>query len=216
MGHFNKYLVTMRENKLYSQGALAKALNVHRNTQANYEDDRDPPLDYLLNFCKELDISFVQILSKRIESSSITDGAKRKALEELSYQGSKFKSSDSQNNKNTSDNTLEKLLSNQSSNFQSYEVSNDLFKPMPKGSIVLCDTLDKEITSNCLYGFSNPLTNEFTIARVELTGSSLVMCFDNPAQENRVFMLEGGEMERNIILQTLGLVGKAKFSLGKL
>ena len=80
---FCQYLKSLRERSGMNITMLAKNLKVHRNTQVNYETDREPSVDYLLALSVELNIPFNQLIAQQIKLSDNPQPSKDKALSEV-------------------------------------------------------------------------------------------------------------------------------------
>ena len=80
---FNQQLKQLRAQRGQSVASIAKALNIHRNTQQNYELNRDPSIDYLLAFSELVDTPFWQLIRERVEQSSCNQRIIDRAISEL-------------------------------------------------------------------------------------------------------------------------------------
>lgn len=84
---FNTHIRKLRERSEMSASAMAAALGIHRNTQLNYELNRDPRIEYLLKFSDMLGISFWQLIRLRVMYSDIDQALIDKALNTLTEFG---------------------------------------------------------------------------------------------------------------------------------
>jgi transcriptional regulator with XRE-family HTH domain len=200
MATFNKYLKALREQAFLDIGTVAERTGVHRNTQSKYEDSRDPPFDYLVEFAALVDVPLDEILIKRLEDSKASEDAIDKAVKALEP-GKKGYYEVKQVNEIAAD----------------YEVTNHILqvelnevshRMIPPGATVFVDTSAKSIDANSVYGFLNPMNGGYFAAKLVLTNTKLKLVFDNPERKDLAFDLEGGATESGYILKTLGLLGK--------
>jgi transcriptional regulator with XRE-family HTH domain len=55
---FNELIRDLREQAGYSIAAIAERLDIHRNSQANYESNRVPSIEYLVEFSAAVSYPF--------------------------------------------------------------------------------------------------------------------------------------------------------------
>ena len=94
MAVFNQFLKTLRERKCLDIGKVAESTGVHRNTQTKYEDSRDPPFDYLVDFAELVDVPFIEVIEKRLADSKAKKSAVKSALSSLKLNCSVKESTD--------------------------------------------------------------------------------------------------------------------------
>ena len=80
---FNAYLKRLRIEAKISTAALAQMLNIHRNSQLNYEKSRDPNIDYLLAFSSKVKVSFWKLICQRVALSKAPKEMIEQALYEI-------------------------------------------------------------------------------------------------------------------------------------
>lgn len=80
---FNQLLKDVRDKAGYSIAAMARETGVHRNTQVNYETDRDPNIDYLVAFSDLTNISFWQLIAQRVRLGKSEEKQIKRALDEV-------------------------------------------------------------------------------------------------------------------------------------
>lgn len=80
---FNTYIRKLREKSKMTAAALADALGIHRNTQLNYELNRDPKIEYLLKLSDKLKVPFNQLIRMRVMHSDCEQPLIDKALNSL-------------------------------------------------------------------------------------------------------------------------------------
>ncbi|TMO98686.1 XRE family transcriptional regulator [Pseudoalteromonas sp. S3260] len=194
MAAFNQYLKALRERKFLDIGTVAERTGVHRNTQSKYEDSRDPPLDYLVEFAALVDVPFIDILLKRLDDSKASQRAVNLAISSLEPEKSGVYE-------------VKEIYktSNELMHVKLNEVSHKL---IPTGATVFINTSSKAIDANSMYAFLNPMNGEHFAAKLVLTATKLKLVFDNTERKDLVFSVEGGETESRYILKTLGLLGK--------
>ena len=194
MPAFNEYLKTLRERKFLDIGTVAERTGVHRNTQSKYEDSRDPPFDYLVEFSALVDEPFINVLLKRLDDSKASPNAIVRALDSLKP------TPVAHNQSQLSDeNHTDKLQ---------VQLSEESHTLIPAGALVSIDTSNKTIDADSIYGFLNPMNGGYFAAKLKLTNSKLHLLFDHPTRKDLSFAIEGGETESHYILKTLGLLGK--------
>lgn len=81
--NFNRLIKDVREKAGYSIAAMARETGVHRNTQVNYETDRDPSIDYLVSFSDLTNVSFWQLVAQRVRLGSPDEKQVNRALTEV-------------------------------------------------------------------------------------------------------------------------------------
>lgn len=81
--NFNEVLKDIRSKAGYSIASIARAIDVHRNTQVNYETDRDPGIDYLVAFCHFTGVSFWQLIAQRVRLGAANPEHLAKVLNEV-------------------------------------------------------------------------------------------------------------------------------------
>ncbi|KZY51853.1 transcriptional regulator [Pseudoalteromonas shioyasakiensis] len=194
MSAFNQYLKSLRERKLLDIGTVAKQIGVHRNTQANYEDRRDPPFDYLVDFANLVDVSLIDILMKRLQCSNANDAAILKAKDSLEALRSQcIEDSSAQYNVG---------------NLSVIKLDEESHSQIPLNASVYIDINDREIITGNLYAFLNPMSGKHFAARLIRTDTQLKLVFDNAERKDLEFNLDGGTVELTYILKTLGLLGR--------
>lgn len=200
MATFNKYLKALRERTFLDIGTVAERTGVHRNTQSKYEDSRDPPFDYLVEFAALVDVPLDEILIKRLEDSKASEDAINKAVKALEPGKKGYYEVKSVNESNVSYEA--------SSYIMQFELSEISHKMIPPGATVFVDTSAKSVDANSMYGFLNPMNGSYFAAKLVLTNTKLKLVFDNPERKDLVFGVDGGATESGYILKTLGLLGK--------
>lgn len=80
---FCAYLKELREGANISASGLALRLKIHRNSQLNYEKNRDTNIEYLLAFSDALKISFWHLIRQRIKLSRSPKHMVAQALDDL-------------------------------------------------------------------------------------------------------------------------------------
>lgn len=200
MATFNKYLKALRERTFLDIGTVAERTGVHRNTQSKYEDSRDPPFDYLVEFAALVDVPLDEILIKRLEDSKASEDAINKAVKALKPGKKGY---DGVNSANETD-----VSYKASSYIMQFELSEISHKMIPPGATVFVDTSAKSVDANSMYGFLNPMNGSYFAAKLVLTNTKLKLVFDNPERKDLVFGVDGGATESGYILKTLGLLGK--------
>lgn len=194
MPAFNEYLKTLRERKFLDIGTVAERTGVHRNTQSKYEDSRDPPFDYLVEFAAVVDEPFINVLLKRLEDSKASDSATERALDSLKSEPVSI--------------VAEHQRQNNEDELLRVELSEESHSSLPPGAIVSINPDDKSIDADSIYGFLNPMNGSYFAAKLKLTHSKLHLVFDRPTRKDMSFSIDGGETESHYILKTLGLLGK--------
>ncbi|MFT4930039.1 MAG: transcriptional regulator with XRE-family HTH domain [Phenylobacterium sp.] len=81
--NFNHLIKGVREKAGFSIAAMARSTGVHRNTQVNYETDRDPSIDYLVAFSNLTKVSFWQLLAFRVRLGSCETDQTDRVLNEV-------------------------------------------------------------------------------------------------------------------------------------
>ncbi|WP_304635504.1 helix-turn-helix domain-containing protein [Pseudoalteromonas sp.] len=189
MGAFNQYLKTLRERKFLDIGKVAECTGVHRNTQSKYEDSRDPPFDYLVEFAALVDVPFHEIILKRLSDSKASDNAIQIALESL-----------------TADTQVKEI--NAQPGAVNVEISELSHTKVPVGSIACVNIEDKNVDATSLYCFKNPMTSEYFVSKIHVGSKKLKLMFESPEKKDLEFAIDSTESELKLILKTLGLVGK--------
>ncbi|YP_010660082.1 helix-turn-helix transcriptional regulator [Pseudoalteromonas phage HS6] len=194
MAAFNQYLKALRERKFLDVGSVALHTGVHRNTQSKYEDSRDPPFDYLVEFSELVGVPLVEILLKRLDDSKASECAVNSAKSCLNH--------DKQ--------SIQEVQQNYApaNKLKSVELVEESHKLIPPGSTAFVNTAEKVIDAGNMYAFLNPMTGEHFAAKLSLTSTKLKLVFDNSKRKDLVFAVEGGETESHYILKTLGLLGR--------
>ncbi|NNG45009.1 helix-turn-helix transcriptional regulator [Pseudoalteromonas sp. NEC-BIFX-2020_002] len=200
MTAFNQYLKALRERKFLDIGTVAERTGVHRNTQSKYEDSRDPPFDYLVEFAALVDVPLDEMLIKRLEDSKASEYAINKAVKALEPGKKGYYEVKSVNEVTPGYGITDDLIR--------VELSEISHKLIPPGATVFVDTSAKYVDANNMYGFLNPMNGSYFAARLVLTNTSLKLVFDNSERKDLIFSVEGGETESRYILKTLGLLGK--------
>lgn len=194
MTAFNQYLKTLREEKLLDIGTVAKRIGVHRNTQANYEDRRDPPFDYLVDFANMVGVPLIEILIKRLEFSSASENSVAKAKDSL---------------KSTANKGVETAQAHYNSNeIKIVKLNEDSHSHILINASVYIDCRSRDIETGNMYAFLNPMSGNYFAARLIVTDDKLKLVFDNPNRKDLEFSIDGGKIELTYILKTLGLLGR--------
>lgn len=197
MAAFNDYLKSLREQKALDIGTVAKRIGVHRHTQSNYEDHRDPPIDYLVDFAELVGVPFAEILKQRLDNSKATEQAAKKAISSLNAVDSTYNT--------VSDNSLKYKTSSELLQVKLGELSHTA---IPMDATVYIDTCNKNVAPGAMYGFLNPMTGCYFAAKLALTDTQLRLVFDNAKRKDAVFDIEDGSNELHYVLKTLGLLGR--------
>lgn len=197
MAAFNDYLKSLREQKALDIGTVAKRIGVHRHTQSNYEDHRDPPIDYLVDFAELVGVPFAEILKQRLDNSKATEQAAKKAISSLNAVDSTYNT--------VSDNSLKYKTSSELLQVKLGELSHTA---IPMDATVYIDTCNKNVAPGAMYGFLNPMTGCYFAAKLALTDTQLRLVFDNVKRKDAVFDIEDGSNELHYVLKTLGLLGR--------
>ena len=80
---FSQLLKTVRRNAGFSAKDIAAMTNVHPNSQGHYENkERDPSVDYLIQYACGVDIPFWQLMMRRVELAGIDERFKERVLSE--------------------------------------------------------------------------------------------------------------------------------------
>lgn len=194
MTAFNQYLKAMREQRCLDIGAVAKHIGVHRHTQSNYEDRRDPPIDYLIDFAELVDVPFVELLKKRLNESNARESAINKALASLN--SAPKQTTEVIQTTNELDDSIKKITLDDVSHEQ-----------VPKGALLHVDTKKTDINNGCFYCFKNRVTNSYFVAQVFIDDSSLWLDFGRQSDEIVKYGAEG-KTDKKLILNVLGFIGK--------
>ncbi len=194
MPAFNQYLKALRERKFLDIGTVALRTGVHRNTQSKYEDSRDPPFDYLVEFAELVEVPLVEILLKRLEDSKASELAVASAKACLS---TNKQSVQEVQQASTTTNTL-----------MSMELGEESHGLIPHGAVAFVNTADKTIKAGNMYAFLNPMTGMHFAAKLSLTTTKLKLVFENPERKDLEFAMEAGETESHYILKALGFLGR--------
>lgn len=200
MATFNKYLKALRERVFLDIGTVAERTGVHRNTQSKYEDSRDPPFDYLVEFAALVDVPLDEMLIKRLEDSKASEDAINKALKALKPGDRGYYEIKSVNEPNMTYNAVSELMQ--------VKITEASHKLIPLGATIFVNTNSKSIDANSMYAFLNPMNGEHFAAKLVLTATKLKLVFDSIERKDLVFNVEGGETESGYVLKTLGLLGK--------
>lgn len=194
MTAFNQYLKALRERKCLDIGAVAKHIGVHRHTQSNYEDRRDPPIDYLVDFAELVDVPFVEILEKRLNNSKAKDSAISKAL--ASINSAPKQSTEAVQAINELDDSIEKITL--------IEVSHE---HIPSGALLYVDTKTTNISNGSFYCFKNMINNSYYVAQLFIKDGYLWLEFGRKSEKPVKYATEG-QTDIKIILNVLGFIGK--------
>ncbi len=81
--NFNHLIKDVRDKAGFSIASMARTIDVHRNTQVNYENDRDPGIDYLVAFSDLTNVSFWQLVAQRVQFGSCNQEQIDRALDEI-------------------------------------------------------------------------------------------------------------------------------------
>lgn len=189
MGAFNQYIKTLRERKFLDMGKVAECTGVHRNTQSKYEDSRDPPFDYLVEFAALVDVPFHEVILKRLSDSNASESAIQRAFDSINTETKLEESTDQPGS-------------------LKIEITEQSHSIVPVGSIAHINVDDKSVDADSLYCFKNPMSGEHFISKVQVTSKKLKLIFESPEKKDLEFSIDSGESELKLILKTLGLIGK--------
>lgn len=196
---FNNVIKHYREESGINPGKLADDINVHRNSQTNYERSRDPNMDYLVSFSYFTKAPFWQLVAERVRLGTAPDEHKEIVLQEADKVLSRIAFADQldENNsaENSSDNKEIADLSEQVCKEMSYALGgsdcvstlryeNDSMQPTisPQSSL-LVDSKDKALTDGKIYAFQTP--NGLMIRRIQiLFTEDLLLIADNKIYES--------------------------------
>lgn len=196
---FCRHIKSLRETSGKSIACVSKMLDIHRNSQANYELDRDPNIDYLLAFSEVVDTSFWRLIGERIKLSNNPKRLIDKALMELgpiyselkqqsgSYLVDRIPQPDSQALQEavTLPAVLQDLIDKfkHHSGIELYQQTGQSMTPkICDGDWVVVDTQDKKVIDGQIYFVK--LGNNYVARRLQYTSTGNIMI----TSDNRKFL----------------------------
>lgn len=195
---FNDVIKHHREDSGINPGKLADDINVHRNSQTNYERSRDPNMDYLVSFSYFTKAPFWHLVTERVRLGAAPEEHKESILKEAEKLLSRLAFSDQLDENHTATNSNENKgladLSEQvckemsyalggSESVQSLRYNSDSMQPTisPESSL-LVDRRDHELTDGKIYAFNT--VNGLIIRRIQiLFTDDLLLIPDNKTYE---------------------------------
>lgn len=191
---FNNVIKHFREESGINPGKLADDINVHRNSQTNYERSRDPNMDYLVSFSYFTKTPFWYLVTERVrlgsapeehKASILKDGEKflsRLAFtDQLEDQTSTGKTSNNNEVVDVADQVCKEMsyTLGGSDQVQAINYSGDSMSPtiLPNSSLLI-DCQDHALTDGKIYAFKT--SNGIMIRRIQILFSEdLLLLADN-------------------------------------
>ncbi len=184
---FNKLIKFLREQARINSGKMAELTGIHRNSQTNYEKDRDPSVDYLISFSHETNHSFWSLLAERIRLGTAPEHQKEHVLKQLD----KFEAGLGGESQEPGDSTvganvtahltrqMKRLAANSTDLIVVTQQGESMSPVIRHGDVMLVDKTDSLLSDSGLYIFR---IDEETIAkRVQrLPDGKINLLADNP------------------------------------
>ena len=193
---FGPLLKYSRKNTGVTAAQYSEQAQIHINSQSNYENSkREPSIDYLINFCSSLGISFWQIIYRRVELSSAPSGYKQYIMREIepfyphlvanSKNQPAPKEAEPQQSNSTNKGVVDacydflvKLRDNP--NIEVFnQKGNSMVPTVNEGSQLFVDTQLKQLTEGEIFVFE--LQNAYSAKRVQLLPNDGVMLVSDNA-----------------------------------
>lgn len=173
---FNGIIKSLRQQAGFSVSKMSRLTGVHRNTQINYELNREPDIDYLVRFSDATSYPFLHLLAQRVRFGGYDKALSDRVMTEMVAATAK---PSSEHQVQGASAVFEWLFNLCRPSIAIYEQSGEAMRPtIADGDCLFVDTDHKKINDGEIFVVN--IGDEYTARRLQsYPGGGIMISADN-------------------------------------